>query len=420
MTEAFSRACLLLERQRWAEAEKFLREHLSFDPEDDRALHLLAICARMTPDRDEDALRIIDQAIARAPENGNHHALKAKILADLKRTKEAIASADQALQLDPEEADAHAALAYVYQEQGEWAKCEQASRKALSLDPDSTLAQNLLSAALTFQNRPDELAENIGTRLARDPNDPLTHSAAGWAALRSGDRRNAERHFLESLRLDAANESARLGLLEAFRMRSVIYRAHLAFSFFAASMAEKYRMWFFVGIFVAYKLLKAAAQSVSPVLGWMVVALYLLFVLWAYVGRGIGTLMILVDQKARQALKPRERWEGIAVGGTVVSGLLLLVGALVSSEGLSPRLSLAGAALASSSIPWSLSLSNKNLFGRRMYGAIAGFVSVCAVIVIAWVTFWPELGHLGKWAFQASLYTTVVCTWLALFRVKLE
>jgi Tfp pilus assembly protein PilF len=420
MSDSFSRACLLVERQRWAEAEKFLREHLSFDPEDDRALHLLAICARMGEARDEEALRIVDQAIARAPENGNHHALKAKILADLKRPKEAAASAEQALQFDPGDADFHAARAYVHQQQAEWALCEQVSRKALALDPDCVLAQNLLSAALTFQNRPDELAQNIGSRLARDPNDTLTHASAGWAALRAGDRRKAETHFLEALRLDASNESARLGLLDAFRSRSVIYRAHLAFSFFAASLEKKYRMWFFIGIYVAYKALRAAANSVSPVLGWLVVAFYLLFVLWGYVGKGIGTLLILADQRARLALKTRERWEGIAVGGSAILGMTLLLSALVWKGELSQRFALAGAVVAGMSVPWALSLSNDNRFGQRMYGVIASFVTLCALVVIAWVTAVPQLGQVGAQAFQAALFSTVACTWMALFRVKYE
>jgi len=186
---------------------------------------------------------------------------------------------------------------------GEWAACEAASRQALSLDADCILAQNLLSSALTFQNRPDELAQNIGARLARDPNDSLTHNAAGWAALRAGDRRKAETHFLEALRLDASNESARLGLLDAFRSRSIIYRAHLRFSFFAASLAEKHRMFLFLGIYVIYQFAKNAAKAVSPVLVWLVVAVYLTFVLWSYIGRGVGTLLVLADPRARQALK---------------------------------------------------------------------------------------------------------------------
>ncbi|MBU6300302.1 MAG: hypothetical protein KGS60_02010 [Verrucomicrobia bacterium] len=420
MSEAFSRACLLAERQRWVEAEKFLREHLSFDPEDDRALYLLAVCARMGQGRDREALQIIDQAIARAPENGGHHALKAKILADLKRPGEAAASAGEALRIDPEDAGFHAARAYVHQQQAEWSACEEASRRALSLDSDCVLAQNLLSAALTFQNRTDELAEQIGARLARDPNDSLTHASAGWAALRSGEPRRAETHFLESLRLDAVNESARLGLLEAFRARSGVYRAHLAFSFFAASLATKYRMWFFLGIYVVYRVLRVAAESVSPVLGWLVVALYLLFVLWGYVGRGIGTLLILADQRARQALNARERWEGIAVGGSVVLGLMLLSTALATRGEIAQRFALAGAVLAGSSIPWSMSLSNGNLTGRRIYGVIATGVSFCVLVVIGWVTVFPQLGIWGAHAFQASLYATVACTWMALFRFKYE
>jgi len=116
MSDAFSRACILVERQRWADAEKLLRETLASDPEDCQALYLLAICVRMGDGRDAEALQIIDQAIARSPETGDYHATRAKILADLKRGKEAAVSAAQALALDPSDADFHAAKAYVHQQ----------------------------------------------------------------------------------------------------------------------------------------------------------------------------------------------------------------------------------------------------------------------------------------------------------------
>jgi len=219
--------------------------------------------------------------------------------------------------------------------------------------------------------------------LARDPNDSLTHNAAGWAALRAGDRRKAETHFLEALRLDASNESARLGLLDAFRSRSIIYRAHLRFSFFAASLAEKHRMFLFLGIYVIYQFAKNAAKAVSPVLVWLVVAVYLTFVLWSYIGRGVGTLLVLADPRARQALKRRERWEGFLVGGAAISGFVLLVAGLLVPGSASTGLASIGALLAAMSVPWALCLSNDNKFGSRMYGVLAGFVSLCALVVIA-------------------------------------
>jgi len=419
MSDAFSRACILIERQRWADAEKLFRESLASDPEDHRALYLLAICVRMADGRDAEALQIIDQAIARSPETGDYHAMRAKILADLKRGKEAAASVAQALALDPSDADFYATKAYVHQQAAEWAATEEAARKALALDPDSVLAQNLLSSALTFQNRPDELAQNIDARLARDPNDSLTHNAAGWAALRSGDRRKAETHFLEALRLDASNESARLGLLDAFRSRSIIYRAHLSFSFFAASLAEKHRMFLFLGIYVIYQFAKNAAKLVSPVLVWLVVAAYLVFVLWSYIGRGIGTLLVLADPRARQALKRRERWEGVLVGGGAISGLVLLVAGLLVPGPGSTGLASIGALLAAMAVPWALCLSNDNKFGIRMYGALAGFVSLCALVVIAHMLL-PVPTLLASKAFSSGLLVTVVCTWMAVFRVKYE
>jgi hypothetical protein len=165
---------------------------------------------------------------------------------------------------------------------------------------------------------------------------------------------------------------------------------------------------------------KQAARQISPALFWLVVASYVLFALWGFIGRGVGTMLVLTDPRARQALKARERWEGILVGGSAVLGLgLLLAGALLSGE-RGVELALSGAILAAISVPSALCLSNDNVWGQRLYGAIACFVCLCAIVFLGGITILPGLGVIAMQALSAGVWAAVICTWLAMFRVMYE
>ena len=406
------RAGLLIQHRRYDEAAETLLRTLSQDPNDTAALRMLGIC-QYSKDQPAPALETFRQAVAIDPEDADLRVWLARTLLELKRPDEAHRVLDDAQAMEPELAEVFSARSQVFFHQTKWAEAEEAAGHALALDSEDLTAQNILSHALLMQGKQTESEAHISARMSRDPENAHTHVAAGYAALRRGDHKDAGAHFLEALRLEPENEAARQGLLTSFRARSAFYRAFLSFSFRVAKLQEKYRQWLFLGAFVVYKLVVAALKPVSPALAMLVVIFYTLFVLWSYVAQGIGTLLILGDPMARLALKPREKWEGILVGGGSVTGLaLILLSLALPSSGLGTP----GIALAAMSIPWALCLGNDNAAGRKLYGAFALGASMGAFLVVAaFISGNEEVSGLG-------LLLAVLCasvpTFLALFGVK--
>ncbi len=317
---ASTRGQLLLNQRRYADAARFFREALASAPRDVGLLYRLAICEYQT-DENRRALETIGSAIAILPNAAELHAFKSVVLAALDRPKEAEEAARAAISLEPDDPDAHSALAGALLARKEWKPAENAAREALELDPDHSNAAAHLATALRFQNRHSESEDTVRLMLQRDPENAYHHTNAGWTALHRGDHKAAETHFVEALRLEPENEHAREGLKQAFKARSALYRGYLAFSFFLQKHTEGKQWLIIIGILVVTKISRGLLPGpIALIIG----GLYFLFILWMHVAVPVGNLQLLADARARHALDPGEKLEGIVVGGAVVVGLLLL------------------------------------------------------------------------------------------------
>lgn len=383
-----ARANFLLSQGRYVDAEGFFRQALAADSENPQILGSLSLCLGCLG-KNEEGLQALDRALLRAPEAATLHAQKALLLADEQRFAAAKSSADNAKRLDPDLALAYAASAEVFAGEQEWAQAEEAALSALQRDPGNLLAQNVLSHALLMQGKQDENDANLSARLAEDAENPYTHCNVGRAALRRGNSRLAQEHFEVALRLDPTIDEAREGLLDAFRARSAFYRGFLRFSFFVGKISNRNRLWMVLGILLAYHLLFKMFSTVAPVLGLGLALIYFLFVLWSFVGRGLGTLIILTDRSARNALKPREFREGIFGGGSLLAGVCIAVSGILSRHF---DLAIAGGALAGCSLPLAVMFRNLHPKGPLLYPAIAA-ASVVATIVLFVELFAPTLLH---------------------------
>jgi len=370
------RGLQLKEIGRYEDAEKAFREGLAQEPNDAFALHHLASCQFHMAGRQRDALTTIDSAISLEPNQPDHHILRAFILCVLDRPKDALAATVIALQLAPTSDAAFTAEAQAHLQLSHWADAERAARQALALDADNSSAANQLAQALRLQNKMDENAGHLAGMLARDPGDPYTHANAGWAALQSGDHRGAETHFREALRLNPNFESAREGLLNSFRARSPLYRGYLKYCFAMQRLSSGARWAVIIGLYLA-------VRFTSYLGGWFGILLglaYVVFVLWVWVARPIGNLMLLSDHFARYALRRPERIEALVVGGCLTTGILAL-GAGVgfgSSEAIT-----AGIALVAVSFPFALLFTNGSRLGRYVFGTICAITLLGAALSVA-------------------------------------
>lgn len=403
-TSSAQRGMILLEQRRYPEAEKYFREALGIDPHDTAALYHLAVC-EANQNRNAAALATIGRALALDPENADFHSLRALILVDERRAKEALAASEEALRIDPDSDYALTARAAALLSRNEWKTAEAAARRALEINPDNGTAAQQLAHALRLQNRLQESAGQTAYMLAQDPESPDNHSTAGWLALQSGDRRKAEEHFLEALRLDPSSEAAKAGLKESFKARSPVYRAYLGYCFFMQRFTASMQWLIIIGVLFGVRL---ATQLLGP---WAmpVIVLYFLFVLWVHVAMAVGNFQLLFDRFARHALDRAEKWEAALVGGGVLLGLPLFVAGFLLSN---PIVLVAGVTLIGASFPLAYTFTNSVPTGRILFGAVAALVYLAGITTIIRLV-GPE-GTLA-WTHQLTTFAffgVIAVTWL--------
>ncbi|MCP5546651.1 MAG: tetratricopeptide repeat protein [Akkermansiaceae bacterium] len=376
MSAAIVRAVQLREIRRHDEAIAMLTQALATDPENPGLHQELALNRLEVPDQQKQGLEDIERAIGLDPDNPSHLTIKSHLLCRLNRGKEALEAAMRATALDPEDAYAWSARSMAHCDLEQWAKTEESARQALALDPDQPLASNLLAHSLRLQNRLAESEHESKRRLARDPENAFSFSTAGWSALQRNQPAEAEGHFREALRLEPDLEHARLGLREAYKSRSWIYRIYLRWVFFMQRVGGRHQWMVVIGLYLAYRFGVGVLRQVHPLLAIVLVLAYLLLVFGSWLASGIGNFLLLKDPVARLSLTRAEKCDALAVGGLFFGGLAV---AIAGAFPLFPStIALLGLALMGAAIPAGLVFNNSTPAGRLVFGTITIVIVACA------------------------------------------
>jgi hypothetical protein len=412
---AFARGQLLQQQNRLADAIACYKQALDIDGNHAPSFMMLALCWTESPDTTAQAVDAARRAIALEPEDAFARSVLALALnANAKdgqtaAIKLALVEAQEAVGLDPTSDFSHAVVARLHLRLRDYPKAEEAARMALAFNTENSMATEVLSAALLLQRKDEDHRHLVGYQLERDAEDDSAHNSAGWQALMGGDHKKANEHFLEALRLNAMNESARMGLVESFRARSWPYRLQLRFAHFMNQFTEGKQTAIMLGGFVAYRILTSVLQGVSPLLTSLVIAAWLVFVLWSHLARGFGSAFMVMDRFARLALQPAEYWEGVVVGGLIFASVSSFALGFVwgmPAEGGSAALTLILAAVVNAA-----AFTNDHWIGRRIYAAAAVVCGILALYVTA-----DAFGHLDlPYAASLSVFTMItgiVFTWL--------
>jgi|UniRef100_UPI003784528D tetratricopeptide (TPR) repeat protein len=410
---AFARGRLLQSQHRMQDAIACYKQALELDAHHTPSFVMLALCWM---DDDETAPKSVDaakRAVALEPENAFARSVVALALnANAKdgqtgAIKEALKQAEEAVGLDPDSDFSHAVLARLHLRLRDFPQAEASARAALALDTENTMAAEVLSAALLLQKKDGDNKDLIRYQLERNADDDSAHTSAGWQAVMEGDHKKANEHFLEALRLNPMNENARMGLIESFRARSWPYRQQLRFAHFMNQFTEGRQMAIMIGGFIAYKVLSTWLKTVSPILAYLVIGAWLLFVLWAHLARGFSSAFMVMDRFARQALRPREYWEGIVVGGLIFGSIACL--ALGFAWGLEAEGGFSALVCILAAVINAAAFTNDHWLGLYVYGAaaaLAGFGSVYATLEAFADLHLPYAGELGALIMLLGIATT--------------
>lgn len=415
----FARGQLLRTQHRVQDAIASYRQALALNPNHAASYVMLALCWMEDSQTVPQALDAAGRAVALEPESAFARSVLALAMNATAKdgqtgaVRDALKQADAAVDLNPDDDFSHAVAARLNLRLRDYPKAETAAKQALALNTENTMAAEVLSAALLLQRKDGDNESLVKYQLERDPDDDGAHTSAGWMALMKGDHKGANKHFMEALRLNPMNEGARMGLVESYRARSWVYRLQLRFSNFMNQFTEGKQNAIMLGGFVAYQIARNSLRTISPFWAAVVVGAWLVFALWSHLARGFSTAFLAMDGFARQALKPREYWEGVVVGGLIfMSAATLLLG---FAWGLRSTGFIAAACIFAA-VTNAAAFTNDHHMGKYVYGtaaAVAGFGAVYLTVAVFANVPLPAAGELGLFA----LFSGIAVSWLRGFRV---
>jgi tetratricopeptide (TPR) repeat protein len=306
------RGQLLRQSGQHQEACKFLGAAIEADPEQPQPYLEIALSQSEMPGKRADSLKSIDRAVALAPNSAHFIGYKAYLLSRFGRHKEALDFASRALAISPTSHIGLLAQTNAHTKLAQWTRAEASARRMLELDAEDTSALNLLSQSLRLQHRFKESREVLSQILARVPEDAFGQTNAGYEALRAGDHRRANEHFLNALRVDPKFEHARRGLVESLRSRVWIYRMNLKI----LDLAQGGR-----NFGAGFRLAILALTFVTGGLFLIVITLYAFIALTL---KPVSDFFLLLEPMGRHALTPRERRSSLFAGAVGSAFLVLL------------------------------------------------------------------------------------------------
>ena len=191
---------VLAKAGRGPEAVTRARALVAAAPDDAEALFTLGL-AQSEQDVDE-AIRVFQQVLQRAPSHVLAHYNLALVLKRVDRAKEAIDQLTRAIAIEPRP-EAHYTLGAIYFQQGEFDRAVRSLRAAIELQPayaDAWLTLGAVRRATRdFPAAADALRRAIGLR----PESWSAHATLGQVLRQAGDERGAREHGAESERLRA-------------------------------------------------------------------------------------------------------------------------------------------------------------------------------------------------------------------------
>lgn len=377
--QAFQRVELLLQQERYEDAEGILQDLLKNDPDDAVVLSFLAE-VKLQADDYLTAHHFIDQSLAITPNNPALHHLKARILIQENRFKEAIDFIEEAIQLDPEDADYHALKALILLQQKKFQESLDAADQALELDAENLLALNMRTTALQKLDRKEDAFITIEGALKEDPNNSYTHSNYGWNLLEAGDHKKALEHFRQALQNDPGNVYAQQGMVEAIKAANQLYRLFLKYSFFMTNLTSKYQWGVIIGFYLGVRLLRGLAESNEALRPYLIplIILLTLVAFSTWIITPVSNLLFRLHPYGKYMLDKQEIKSANLVGLSLLLAVVGFGGYLFTSQAAWVVLGFLGFTL---TVPLgNMYASSKNKLVLQWYPAAMAAIGALAVI----------------------------------------
>ncbi|QDU25922.1 Tetratricopeptide repeat protein [Anatilimnocola aggregata] len=333
MTPHLSRALVLIEQNRYAQALGELQLHLGQNA-DDAVAHALMSQCHLNLEHYDEAQQQAAHAIHLAPDESIGYRMLAAVLLQRRRYPEAEKAADAALQIEPHDADLFGLKASIFTQLERWREAVQAADAGLAIDPENLVCLNVRAQALTMLGDRAGAAQTVQDALRHNPDDPWIHANQGWASLHANEPLKAAEHFRETLRLDPDMELARAGIIEALKARNFVYRGMLQYFLWMARLPSQARWGIVIGIFLAQRFLGQFARNnpdFAPFV-WPILAVLISFAVMSWLAYPLFNLMLRLDRFGRHALSVDQRKGANLLGTTLLIAIVSLVAFFVTGH----------------------------------------------------------------------------------------
>ncbi len=336
MSNLVERARILLQQNRYEDAERELKHELTQNPNNAEALALLSICYVETS-RHSDALEVIKIAIQSEPDNWYHFYVLARIYFEQKKLKNALSAINQAIELNPLSHECFLFLAYIQYSEEKWTEALESVNIALSFAPEDVQCLNLRTTILLRLKQKENALDTIDFALYNDPENSYSHANKGWALLEIGEYAGALMHFREALRLDPMNNFARSGLKEALKAKFPPYRMVLKYYLWLQTIGRTGKFVFVFGIYLIYRFMLELTE-VNSMVKYIVYPLIFLYVIFAFSSWFIipfSNMLLLSHKIGRYALTKDEKYGALIVTCLLTISLTALsIGYITQNEGM--------------------------------------------------------------------------------------
>lgn len=163
----------------------------------------------------DQALAMIDRAIALDGDTAMASLLRGRILLELGASEAAVASFDRGAALDPDDPEYFYYRGIAYERLGDLERALAEYDAAASLDPTETQFVLASAEVLTELDRFDEARQVLERRTGDIGAAPGIHQALGHLAMLEGDHEEAVRHLLNATILDPESRTLREDLAQA-------------------------------------------------------------------------------------------------------------------------------------------------------------------------------------------------------------
>jgi len=205
-----------LRARQWGPATATLQRLLDRVPEQPAALQLLGVAA-FESGRGDEAVRLMQRALAAAPAYVEAHYNLANMFLIQGRLAEAAAGFRRVLELEPQHPGARLNLSGTLGRMGRLAEAIDSCRALLDLDPRNPIAHSNYANLLKEVGRTADAFSHYQKALALDPTSATTHNNLGLLYREHGQLEPAVQALERAVKAEPGNPEYRINLRDTYR-----------------------------------------------------------------------------------------------------------------------------------------------------------------------------------------------------------